>query len=183
MLRLARARVGRGATFRRAIMQHSANVGARFNLVTCMYDAINCNLRVEDLFATFRNAHRVLAPGGRFVFDAFTVRGLHRAYDGLELHTRNRDHIVLTAARVDRRRHIGTKELMGASRVPDWTPWREVHRVRAYPPKVLLDGLTRARFTSVTMYGWPSGRIVSTSEADHVDRIVVVAQRGGASAE
>jgi len=177
MLQIARTRNERGATFLQARMQESAKLGSRFNLVTCMYDAINCNLRVEDLFATFRNGYRLLLPGGRFVFDAFTVGGLHRAYDGLELHTRTRDHIVLTASWVDQRQHIGTKELLGASRVPEWTPWREEHHVRAYPPKVLVDGLKRAGFTSVTLYGWPSGRIISISETDDLDRIIVVAQR------
>jgi SAM-dependent methyltransferase len=179
MLRLARARNGLGATFRRGTMQQRASVRVRFNLVTCMYDAINCNLRVEDLFATFRNAHWVLAPCGRFVFDAYTPGGLHRAYgDGWELHTRNRDHIVFSAARIDRRRHVGTKEFVGASRVTEWKLWREVHQVRAYPTKVLLEGLSQARFTSVTMYGWPSGLMVSPSGADDLDRIVIVAQRG-----
>jgi hypothetical protein len=33
-------------------MQQKASVRARFNVVACMYDAINCNLRVKDLSAT-----------------------------------------------------------------------------------------------------------------------------------
>lgn len=176
MLRLARAR-NRGTKFRLATMQHIINVGGRFDLITCMYDAINCNLRVSDLFLTFRNVQRILKPRGKFVFDAFTVKGLHRAYNGLELHTLNQDHIVLTSARVDRRHHIGTKELMGASRETDWMPWREVHSVCAYPPRVLLNKLKQAGFTSVKMYGWPIGRIVSVKGTNVFDRIVVVAQR------
>jgi SAM-dependent methyltransferase len=179
MLELARARNGGEGTFHQATMQDSPNVGSDFDLVTCMYDAVNCNLRMTDLVATFRNVYRLLVPGGRFVFDAFSVGGLYRAYDGLELHTRNRDHIVLTSAWVDRRRQVGTKELLGASRLPDWTPWREVHHVRAYPPKVLIDRLTQLGFSSVTMYGWPGGHVVLPGEAEELDRFVVVAQRRG----
>lgn len=178
MIRIARMRNGSGATFRQGTMQRSA-VRDRFDLVTCMYDAINCNLRVKDLFATFRNAHLLLAPHGRFVFDAYTRRGLIRAYGaGLELHTRNRDHIVFSGARLDRHRHIGRKEFLGASRGRKWRTWREVHKVRAFSTRVLLEGLAQAQFTSATMYGWPSGLMVSASLADDLDRVVIVAQRG-----
>jgi len=179
MLRLACARNGPGATFRRGSMQQRFGVPAQFNLVTCMYDAINCNLLVKDLLATFRNAHFVLAPSGRFVFDAYTPRGLYLAYpEGWKLYARNRDHIVFSAARFDQRRRVGTKEFIGASRMRKWRLWREVHQVRAYPTKVLMQALSQARFRSMTVYGWPSGLMVSPRGAENLDRIVIVAQRG-----
>ncbi len=177
MLRLASERNKRGVTLREGSMQDINGVAKRFDLVTCMYDAINCNLSMDDLDATLKNVHGLLVPGGRFVFDAFTIRGLHQAYDGLELHTRNRDHVVLTYSEVDRRRHIGTKELLGASREPNWAPWREVHRVRAYPPKTFVRQLKRTGFTSIELYGWPNGRSISKSEADELERFVVAARR------
>ena len=176
MLRLARERNGPGVVLRQGVMQDLQKLGKTFDLATCMYDAINCNLRPEDLATTLQSVRSVVAPGGRFIFDVFTVEGLHRAYDGLELHTRNRDHVVITYSQVDRRRNIGTKELLGAARAPTWVPWREVHQVRAYPPKALARHLRRAGFVSTEFFAWPSGARAAPQDLDGLDRFVVVSK-------
>lgn len=177
MLQLARERNAPEVSLRQGAMQQLKGVGRGFDLVTCMYDAINCNLSVDDLDTTLERIFKILVPGGRFVFDAFTVDGLHRAYDGLELHTRNRDHVVITHSEVDRRRHIGTKVLLGASRHPNWEPWREVHHVRAYRPKTLTRQLRRAGFARPELYSWPDGVRTSASAVESLERFIVVAER------
>jgi hypothetical protein len=67
--------------------------------------------------------------------------------------------------------------LLGASRLQEWAPWREVHHVRAYPPAELVARLGHAGFGASTLYAWPGGRVVLAEEADDLDRFVVVAQR------
>lgn len=178
MLQIARERNGRGVTLKQGSMHSLTKVGRGFDLVTCMYDAINCNLSLTDFSTTLSEVHRLLKPNGRFIFDVFTVSGLHRAYDGVELHTRNRDHIVITHSEVDRRKNVGTKELLGASRAADWAPWREVHKVRAYAPKTILRQLKRVGFVEAALYAWPSRRRATAGDLDGEERFVVVCQRG-----
>jgi SAM-dependent methyltransferase len=51
----------------------------RYDLLICPFNALQHLLTVEDQLAALREAHRVLAPGGRFVFDLFVPRFEHIA--------------------------------------------------------------------------------------------------------
>lgn len=54
-----------------ADMRALDEVGASpFDLITCLDDAVNYLLSVEDLAAAFASVARLLAPGGVYVFDA-----------------------------------------------------------------------------------------------------------------
>jgi SAM-dependent methyltransferase len=46
----------------------------RYDLVICPFNAVQHLLTVEAQLAALREAHRVLAPGGRLVFDVFVPR-------------------------------------------------------------------------------------------------------------
>ncbi|MEF8851035.1 MAG: class I SAM-dependent methyltransferase [Haloarculaceae archaeon] len=48
-----------------------------YDLVVCPFNAVQHLLTVEDQLAALREAHRVLAPGGRLVFDVFVPRFDH----------------------------------------------------------------------------------------------------------
>jgi 2-polyprenyl-3-methyl-5-hydroxy-6-metoxy-1,4-benzoquinol methylase len=47
-----------------------------FDLVTCWYDSLNYLLEIGDLERTFRGVAGALRPGGFFIFDMNTIRGL-----------------------------------------------------------------------------------------------------------
>lgn len=54
----------------------SFELAERVQLVTCWFDAMNYNLREEDLLATFRCTAACLERGGLFVFDMNSVYAL-----------------------------------------------------------------------------------------------------------
>lgn len=51
----------------------------RYDLVVCPFNAVQHLLTVEEQLSALREAHRVLAPGGRLVFDVFVPRFEHIA--------------------------------------------------------------------------------------------------------
>lgn len=53
----------------------------RFDLVTCLDDAINYLTDTDDLLATFASVRRVLAPDGLYVFDVNTLHAYATAFD------------------------------------------------------------------------------------------------------
>jgi SAM-dependent methyltransferase len=52
----------------------------RFDLITCLDDAVNYLLTVDDLRAAFRSAARLLRPGGFYLFDTNTLLTYRTAF-------------------------------------------------------------------------------------------------------
>ncbi len=72
MLKVARARVGGGATLVLADMRELPQLG-RFDLIWSVNDSLNYLLSTGDLAATMAGMARNLAPGGIVVFDLNTL--------------------------------------------------------------------------------------------------------------
>ncbi len=58
-----------------ADMRYRVLKGA-FPILTCLYDSLNYNLNIEDLFSCAKNAHACLKPDGIFIFDMNTIHCL-----------------------------------------------------------------------------------------------------------
>jgi SAM-dependent methyltransferase len=79
MLAIAAERVP-GATLTRADMS-KISLGARYDVVICMFDTLNHLPRFDDWVEVFKRAHEHLVEGGLFIFDVNTIgrlRGLGR---------------------------------------------------------------------------------------------------------
>lgn len=53
-----------------------------FDLILLLYDAFNYLMEVDDRDAFYREAHRVLSPGGHLLFDIATERACREWFDG-----------------------------------------------------------------------------------------------------
>jgi SAM-dependent methyltransferase len=58
------------------------SLGARFDVVICIFDTLNHLPRFESWLELFGRVHEHLAPGGLFVFDVNTVGRLRRLWRG-----------------------------------------------------------------------------------------------------
>jgi SAM-dependent methyltransferase len=79
---VARARERAGSRARRVFVADMRDlpVCGRFDLVTCLDDAVNYLLTEEDLRSAFRSAARLLRPGGFYLFDTNTLLTYRTAF-------------------------------------------------------------------------------------------------------
>src|SRR5262249_8526045 len=87
MLIQARARCSTlsGVQFRRGDFC-SFQLGRQFDAVVCAFNSLNYLTDIGELVAVFRSVALHLRPGGLFVFDSFTRKGM-LSLSGLYLHT------------------------------------------------------------------------------------------------
>lgn len=81
MAAIATRRLGPGADVRVADMRDLPESLGRFDLITCLDDAVNYLATVDDLRAAFASARRVLADDGLYVFDVNTLRAYRENRD------------------------------------------------------------------------------------------------------
>jgi SAM-dependent methyltransferase len=79
---VARARQRAGSRARKVFVadMRALPVCGRFDLITCLDDAVNYLLTVEDLRSAFRSAARLLRPGGFYLFDTNTLLTYRTAF-------------------------------------------------------------------------------------------------------
>lgn len=84
MLRLARRRRPRNVRYLQAdITAPGLLRGETFQVVLANFDVLNYQTRLRNLVCLFRNARRLLAPAGCFLFDAVTEHAYHRVLNGV----------------------------------------------------------------------------------------------------
>ncbi len=151
-----------------------------FDLVTCIDDAINYLLTVDEVTAAFRGVADQLGPGGLLVFDVNTLR-THRETFSETWSSDTGQHVIvwqgtgsadlrpgeITQATID------TFSAVGSS----WSRTTAGHRQRHHPLAELLDALADAGLEAVATRGQHRGAVLE----DHVDelahtKIVVVAR-------
>lgn len=81
MAAIATRRLGANADVLVADMRDLPDSLGRFDLVTCLDDAVNYLADAEDLNATFASVRRVLASHGLYVFDVNTLHAYATAFD------------------------------------------------------------------------------------------------------
>lgn len=80
MLEVARAkarRKGRHIPFYHQDMR-ALELPEQYDLAVCLYDSINYLLKLDDVCQAFHSAHKVLNPGGYYVFDVNTIYALQQ---------------------------------------------------------------------------------------------------------
>lgn len=150
------------------------------DLVTCMYDSLNFMQTEDDVRSVFRAVHDSLGPGGVFVFDVYTPRGLAECWGTqVEIHTTTSDHFIVTQTTVDYEEQTHTKSLYGFSRTEcgHFARWEEHHEARAFPRSLLQGMLQDEGFQVREIMDWDDPRKGPATGTTR--RAVFVAVRGG----
>jgi SAM-dependent methyltransferase len=148
------------------------------DLVTSMYDALNYMLTPDDLGAVFKCVSRALKPGGLFVFDMNTIRGLlenwgtrtHVNFDGEDL-------FIVNQTRWNYETNTDTLILHGFWRRDDglWERWKETHVQRGFPMTEILRLLSEAGLKTLAVL---DAHAEGNPEAGpETTRVLVMAQR------
>lgn len=105
------------------------------DLATSMYDALNYMLTPADLGAVFECVGQALRPGGLFIFDMNTIRGLAENW-GTRVHINfeSEDLFIVNQTRWDHETNCNTLVLHGFVRRDDgfWERWTETHVQRGF---------------------------------------------------
>jgi 2-polyprenyl-3-methyl-5-hydroxy-6-metoxy-1,4-benzoquinol methylase len=122
---------------------------APVDLITCMYGSLNYMATEEDFTAACRAAAQNLSPGGLFVFDVLTIRGLADASKMKSLvHESAAGHLILHQNKFDFESSLNTKVLtVFVKRGRDYARITEIHRERAFSLETMERALGSAGFT------------------------------------
>ncbi|MBI2081226.1 MAG: class I SAM-dependent methyltransferase [candidate division NC10 bacterium] len=177
MLRLARRSVGRrrGVRFLRAdITAPGLLRGQTFALVQANFDVINCQTREHRLLRLFRNARRLLAPGGCFLFDVVTAHAYRRLLNGVSVFQRVPGGALVLEGRYREPPGLwqGTVTFLAAGRDGHYRAAEERHRQRHYSPSRLRALLRAAGFSRCHLYATLTFR----SPGPGTERLTVVAR-------
>jgi SAM-dependent methyltransferase len=187
MLRVARTKVGPRARLRRLDMRALPALG-RFDLITCLDDALNYLPDEPALAQALAGMRANLAPGGVLVFDVNALRTYRGSFAG--------DWVVdgedcMVAWRGQTAPDLapgGSAELVvdafvRAIGAAEWTRHRAVHRQFHHPADRLERALAQAGLTLRARLGQLPGALLDNdfSEVDHAKALYVSAHpRGGA---
>lgn len=140
------------------------NLGARYDVITCLFDSLNYLTTLHDLERALRRARRHLAPGGLFVFDVNTFEGLLQEWNKTDT-LRDRDHTVILESTFDPRRAIGRCRITGFVRDEGasgeggrYRMFDEEHVERGYLAEEIEGALHRAGLAYSTRDGYSLGR-------------------------
>jgi len=81
MLKIAKAKV-KSATFLEGSMQ-TFKSKEKFDIITCLFSAINYNKNISELKTTIKNFHNLLNNGGILIFDLGFVKGQEEKKSGV----------------------------------------------------------------------------------------------------
>ena len=141
----------------------------QFDLITCLDDAVNYLLDVDDLDATFASARRRLAPGGVYLFDVNTLGTYRTAFasddtldrGGVRITWRGRATPGAAAHGI----HRAQWELGSAT---GGSPWRIVpHVQRHWPVELVRERLALAGLDVVSVLGQSTGVVMSPEPDEH----------------
>jgi SAM-dependent methyltransferase len=187
MLRIARTKVGPRASLRRLDMRALPALG-RFDLVTCLDDALNYLPDERALTQALAGMRANLAPGGVLVFDVNALRTYRGSFAG-DWVVDDEDCVVAWRGQTPSDLAPGgSAELVldafvRASARDEWTRHRAVHRQFHHPADRLERALAEAGLTLRARLGQLPGALLDDDfcEFDHAKALyVVVHARGGA---
>lgn len=186
MAAIATRRLGANADVLVADMRDLPDSLGRFDLVTCLDDAINYLADVEDLNAAFASARRVLDSGGLYVFDVNTLHAYATAFD--------QDFVVeagetLFCWRAERdadvpslpdESHVAQLDTFVAQSDGNWSRQTSRHQQRHFSDDVIQSTLDGAGLRCIDVVGQSPGIQLSRppDEMSHSKRLYVVARAG-----
>ena len=135
--------------------------GRRYALIVSVFDSLNNMLDPDDFVRAVRRARRHLLPGGLFVFDANTRRGLADLWDLGVAEGSTPEVRYRWVHRYDPEREIATVEATCHDRHGRFT---EVHHERPYDPDELRLLMRRAGFDAVDVIVFPDGADASADD-------------------
>lgn len=153
----------------------------RFDLTTCVYDAVNY-LDSEFVLQQFlRSVHDALEPGGVFAFDMNTRSRLESSWEqGLMLAGDSDDLFVTYRSWYDSALDASPLVVTGFMRNPDlsWTRFDEEHIERSWPIADVAGWLQQAGFhvEQVTGYVDSTGDLLRPARENH-GRVLFLASR------
>lgn len=168
MLRVARAKLP-GVELTNASFTE-LDIEARFELVYSVFDSLNNLLSDEDFKTAAGNVRRHLLPGGLFVFDVNTDRGLRELWEGGKAEGWADDVYYSWTHHYDEATGLAHVEAYCHT---DDGSFVERHSERGYDAAALVRLLTAAGFVEVEIVEFPGGE---TAPAD-AERVWVVAKR------
>ena len=128
---------------------------APVDCVTCWFDSLNYLTRENDVAATFFRVREALAPGGTFLFDVNTIRGLSEHWNTeTRINVNTDDHFILTDTEWDEEERCNTLILHGFLKRGDtYERIYEEHVQRAYPLDELRQLLEDEGFRDIHVFG------------------------------
>jgi SAM-dependent methyltransferase len=118
-----------------------------FDLVTCYFDSLNYLLKERELKKCFKAVNNHLNPGGLFIFDMNTYRGLKFIWPkNINAGFRDDYAWVWKAGFDDRRRIADLRAVFFAKKGKGWERFEEMHRERAYSNSTIKKLLRETGF-------------------------------------
>jgi SAM-dependent methyltransferase len=188
MLAVARAKVGSRARLRRLDMRALPALG-RFDLVTCLDDALNYLPGEAALTEALTGMRANLAPRGVLVFDVNALR-TYRGSFAADWVVDNEDCVVAWRGRTapdlapGGRAELVVDAFVRAAGAEEWIRHRAVHRQFHHPTARLERALAAAGLSVRARLGQLPGAVLdeSFSELEHAKALYVATHRkGGAS--
>lgn len=156
-------------------------LSAEFDLVTCIYDAINYLEDESELKSFFGSVHDALEPGGIFAFDMNTRHRLHSSWEqGLMLAGDSENLFVTYRSWFDTALDASPLVITAFVRESDtcWRRFDEEHIERAWPIDDVASLLRHAGFEVDRVAGYvdSTGDLVQPAREDH-GRVLFFASR------
>jgi len=145
----------------------------RFDLVTCLDDAVNYLLGDDDLTHALGSMARALAPDGLLIFDTNTLRTYRNDYTGAQVVETEDVFVCWRGDGVDEgpdgdRRACATIEIFRRTYDGSWERRQSVHRQRHRSRAEVEHALRDAGLRSVAVLGQLTGAVLE----DHLDENV-----------
>lgn len=181
MLRRARANAaaaGAKARFSAGDLRSLEVAGAPFDAAVCLFDSLGYVSTNEGLERAFAGIHRLLRPGGLFVFEFWHAAAMLRAYDPVRVRrwqTGDGEVLRISETRLDCERQLATVEYSVYEHARDGTfrSFRETQTNRYFLAQEMAHWMTAAGFSPLGFFAGFSFEPV-TAETWHV---VAVARR------
>lgn len=155
----------------------------RYNLVTCLDDAVNFILRLDEFAKLLVEVNRVLLPGGTLIFDCNTELCYRTSYAETRVEE-NSDAYFVWRGRADvgfRPGDTAEADLFVLPRLAGSAWISSPHVQRHYPVPVVAELLQKAGMTLEATWGLKSGGILErqANESRHHKVIHVARRRRG----
>jgi SAM-dependent methyltransferase len=178
MLEVAATHARGRARLVRADMRELPELG-RFDLVTCLADALNYLLEERDLRAAFASAARACRPGALYVFDLTTRRGYDELFATEAVRAAHGLAFAWRGERRDDERYVALLDVhAGAATGPRLASSR--HEQRHWPIATTRRLLVQAGFEPLVAYGLtPDGATDPVADERRHHKVVHVARARG----